>query len=444
MNSGSLKIEPFLDKTRIKNNTDNITFVINEPKFERNVLTLDRKYEKKCAYFTIMYVNNEYKMYYRASMLTLYKPGTKEKYINTDLLNNEYICLSTSKDGLSFDKKDYYLAGYNGSKKNNIIMRKSRYCHNFYPYYDRSSKMYYAITGTHWNTQGLYLFKSNDGVSWTQDKLLLTESHLTRFWKHNNHFDTCNCLVYFKNQYRIYFRDNKKTRGIQFSTTDFTQSSPGTHVEIIDNVNYSNFKERQVYTPGIFNYDDTDYLLGVPSVCPLNSTDTMKKTASVLMTSTNGVNFNILTNKMFNKGGIRYPNYSMMANGMVPSLDNKKMYIYVQNDVFSLKGDTYISCFSFEKDRIQSIVCNSHGSMTTKIINLRNDTLFINFETFTNGYLKIKLLNREGGEVNNTNNMSGNHLNFKVSWNVRKFVAGKYFILFEMYNCKLYSIYYKK
>ena len=71
-------IEPFLDRNIIEFKSDNIYFEINEPKFEKVILKLDRDYEKQNGYFTILYLNNEYKLYYRACPFSYYKDKKKK------------------------------------------------------------------------------------------------------------------------------------------------------------------------------------------------------------------------------------------------------------------------------------------------------------------------------------------------------------------------------
>lgn len=99
-------VEPFLDRNIVKDKSDNILFEINKPKFEKNILKLDRDYEKQSAYFTILYVNNEYKLYYRACPLGYYKDEEKKIcYSTPELAPHEYFCLATSNNGLYFEKK---------------------------------------------------------------------------------------------------------------------------------------------------------------------------------------------------------------------------------------------------------------------------------------------------------------------------------------------------
>jgi hypothetical protein len=68
-----MKIELFLDKNIVKEKTLNIIFEINKPIFEGIVLKLDREYEITNGYFTILYVNNEYKLYYKSCPYNFYK-----------------------------------------------------------------------------------------------------------------------------------------------------------------------------------------------------------------------------------------------------------------------------------------------------------------------------------------------------------------------------------
>ena len=81
-----MKIEPFLDKNIIKEKTLNIIFEINKPIFEGIVLKLDKEYEITNGYFTILYIDNEYKLYYRSCPYDYYKNKDNKTYYSTEEL----------------------------------------------------------------------------------------------------------------------------------------------------------------------------------------------------------------------------------------------------------------------------------------------------------------------------------------------------------------------
>jgi hypothetical protein len=140
-----MKIEPFLYRNIIKKKSENIIFELNKPKFEKIVLKLDKYYEKTNGYFTILNINNEYKLYYRSCSYNYYNdPINKTYYSTEELAHHEYLCLATSSDGLTFERNNYSL---DNNISNNII-KKDLFCHNFYPYYDKKNNKYLALSGT--------------------------------------------------------------------------------------------------------------------------------------------------------------------------------------------------------------------------------------------------------------------------------------------------------
>jgi hypothetical protein len=427
-----MKIEPFLNRNIIIEKSDNIYFEIIKPKFEKIVLYLDKDYERTNGYFTILFVNNEYKLYYKSCPYNYYQDYVNKIYYSTpELANHEYICLAISSDGLHFEKKNYNIIEYNNSSDNNII-KHDLFCHNFYPFYDKKNNQYLGISGTGLYNNGLHLFKSNNGIDWIYIKQILNVSHLIPGWTHENHFDTHNSILYNEEDdyYYIYIRDNKyKQRFVQFSKTkDFN------HFIKCNNIDILNHNHLMIYTPGIFKYENTNYFLGIPTIGGINYDD---KNNSTLMVSSDGIHFDILTKELFEVNN----NDNMNINSIVLSPDNEKMYIYTHNDI-TKSGNQNISCHSFEKNRIQKIICNGNGFIKTNLIHL-NNKLIINYKTFNEGYLIIKLLNINGQIIYDTCNMYGNYYNYEVIWNHNEQIySDNYYIQFYMYNCNLYSFSY--
>lgn len=424
-----MKIEPFLDRNIIKKKSKNIIFEINKPKLEKNVLKLDRDYETSSGYITMLYINNEYKLYYKACPYNYYKDKENKTYYNTEeLAEHEYFCLATSNDGLNFEKKNYNIINYNNSSDNNII-KHDLFCHNFYPFYDKKNDKYLAISGTMFYGNGIHLFESYDGITWCHIKKIIDESYLISGWLHSNHFDSHNCIVYNEKDdyYYIYIRDNKHNqRFVQYTKTkDFNEFTKCENINIYDN------NDMVLYTPGLFKYENSNYFLGIPTVQGKSYDD---KNNSTLIVSSDGINFNILTTELFE---ISNEN-TMNINSIVPSLDNTKMYIYSH---CNLTGNQYISCHSFEKNRMQKIVCNENGYIKTDLIKLYNK-LYINYDIFNNGYINIKLIDINKNIVLDTINYYESNYELEIELNNKIIEYDSYYINFNMYNCVLYSFSY--
>jgi len=431
-----MKVEPFLYKNIIKNKSENIIIELNKPKFEKIVLNLDQDYEKTNGYFTILHINNEYKLYYRGCSFNYYADPINKTYYTTETLADyEWLCLATSKDGLNFEKNNY-----NNFFENNII-KKDLFCHNFYPYYDTKNNKYLGISGTNIFNNGLHLFESKDGINWIYIKKILDENNILPGWSHHNHFDSHNCIDYNDkdNYYYIYFRDNKHTnRFVQFTkTTDFNEFTCSQNINIINNNN-----NLVLYTPGIFKYENSNYFLAIPTIMGLSYDE---KNNSTLMISEDGVNFDILTRELFDNNNTNVDiDESLIisknnVNSIVPSLDNTKMYIYTHN---ILEKNSYISCHSFEKNRINKIICNEHGYIETELIKLTNK-IIVNYETFNEGYFNILLINSNNEVIYNSIKYDGSSYELNIDMTEQQFIKlDFYYIKFEMYNCILYSFSY--
>ncbi len=268
-----------------------------------------------------------------------------------------------------------------------------------------------------------------DGINWNQIKKILDESYLLRGWAHPNHFDTHNCIVYNEKEdnYFIYVRDNKpEKRFVQYSITkDFNEFTKCNSININDN------NDMLLYTPGVFKYENSDYYLSIPSV---NGSSYDIKSNSTLMVSKDGINFDILTKELFNNN-----ESSMNINSIVPSPDNLKMYIYCHSSIIE---NGYVSCHSFEKDRIQKIVCNGYGFVKTDLIKLYSK-LYINYSTFDEGFINIQIIDTNKNILLDSIKVSNNSYFHEVIWNNGNIITpGNYYIQINMYNCNFYSFSY--
>jgi hypothetical protein len=431
-------IEPFLLKDIILENSLNIFFEINKPNFEKVVFTLDNSHEITSAYFTILYVNNEYRMYYRSSSTPLFKNRDTREFFNTDeISNNEYLCLATSEDGLHFERENYNLVNFMKSSNNNILMHNTC-CHNFFPYYDKKNNKLIAISGTQIYNGGLHLFESNDGITWSHVKKIIDESNILPNFTHQNHFDSHNSITYNEKEdvYYIYVRHNYSNRFVQFTKTkDFNEF---TKCELI---NIYNNNDMIIYTPGIFKYENSNYFIGIPTFVQDRNNDFYSKTNSKLLVSKDNINFSVVTNELFDNKIIDSKTLCKFSiNSIVPSKDNSKMYIYTHN---VLEEFSCITCHSFEMNRMHKIICNDTGFIKTILISLTNK-LRINFDVLNEGYIYVELININDEIVYTTNKFyeSCNELDTQISFDTIV-KQDNYYIKFNMYNCILYSFSYE-
>ena len=404
-------VEPFFDEDIIIEKSDNIIFDINKPSFEKIVLKSDRLFEGEgTGYFTILYVNNEYRFYYRGL------PYKNAKNYSTEALQPfENICLAISSDGLNFNNKQ--------------SLFKNDLCHNFSPIYLENNNKFLAISGTKVYNHGLWLISSENGIIWNLIKILLTEKNLIPNWTHGNHFDSLNCIVYNNKEqaFYIYFRHNDRSRRqVQYTTTkDFNNFTPTKLLPLLN--------DKQVYAPGIFKYFNSNYIISIPTIANPNNTE--QKNCNNLFISNDFINFKKLDNNLFDD------RHKMNVNGIVPSKDKTKMYIYTHINPTEI--DNHIECYSYPMHRIHKIICKEDGFIKIKPINLSNKNISVNFETFENGSIIVEIYDKDNNLILKSNKNIGNELNYIIKWDLdNEIIIDDYYIKFILNNVNLYSFTY--
>lgn len=404
---------------------NNLNFIYKDCKHEKDVLFYDKEYDGCLnAYYRIMKLGDKYKMYYRAG--------------NSDDLNmshenaREYqlLCIGESDDGVNFIKSSLNLYNYNNNNSNNIIM-KNNFCHNFFPYFDPNTKSLIAITGTKFDVDGIWLFNSIDSYNWEQKHKLLDTEHLIPDYTHPNHFDSFNIILFNNkdNLYYIYLRNNNK----QYRKVQYTTSTDLKNFSKCQEVFVSNFNN-DIYASGITLYPNTNYLIGLSTT---NNQSNFYK-YGILIISEDGINFEMIKDNIFN---LDYSNFCVYD--IVKSNDENKFYLYCHN-VNNLK-DGYVSCYSYEINRIGCLYTDNLGSFNTKNINLINTNIYINFNTNLNGYIKVELYNCENNLIDYSNIITGNYYNYKIDWiNKIEIVKNKYYLKYIILNSEIYSYSYEK
>ena len=436
-------VEPFLDIDIIKEKSDNINIIFNKPTREKIVLSNTKEYEGECnGYYTILY-DFEYKLYYRAVNHNVFKNAEKtEYYTSADLQPYECFCLATSKDGLNFEKNDLYTYTYKESTSNNIL-KFDNFCHNFFPYYVKDKNIYYGLSGTEVYNNGLYLFESYNGINWDIKKKIMEEKDLIPNWKHINHFDSLSNIVYNKNDnyYYIYVRDNKESyRFVQYiKTNNFVEFTSSQNIIIDNNENI------EIYSSNIYNYPNSNYFISTPTTRynrPHGNScyyfNDIKK-SYYMMISKNGHNWKIITDNIFDDSE---NNETFSVNGIIPSIDNKKLYIY-NHENYSTNNNNIV-CYSFEYNRLMSIYCETDGYILTNPIYLSSYIININCHTKENGYIVIYLIDENNNIVIVSNEIYNSDINYFINWlsPIDNFKKGYYNIKFKLINSYLFSFSY--
>jgi len=421
-------VEPFLCAEIIIEKSENIKYNINKPKFEQIVLKSDQPYEGEAdSYYTIIYVNNEYRLYYRGNSYKNIKNIKDVNKITETIQPYECVCLAISKDGLNFNKKQ--------------SLFKNKFCHNFSPLYLEEKKSYIAISGTEFFNNGIFLLSSLNGLEWKTEKKIIDKNNILPGYHHRNHYDSLNCIVYNNKDksYYIYYRHNSEgLRQVQYTITkDFNNFTKTKLLKLLDNT--------AIYTPGIFKYFNSNYLIALPTIAykklnlinkswPLNSIN-HDKNCNNLFISNDYTNFKKIESQLFDD------TYKFNVNGIVPSIDNTKMYIYIHNNTGSI--DNHVACYSYSMHRMHQIISKENGFIKTKLINLLNKNISINFETYENGHIIVEIYDKNNNLILQSLKNNGNELNYKINWESDNvIIRDDYYIKFILNNACLYSFIY--
>tara|TARA_A100001015_G_scaffold319142_1_gene441147 strand:- start:1533 stop:3731 length:2199 start_codon:yes stop_codon:yes gene_type:complete len=418
--------------------------IINIPsKFQFEKVILSNNYQKKIYegecnnYYKILKVDNKYKLYYRA-LNNSYLVNKKLNSIINPCHDKECFCIAESIDGLNFEKIII--------NRNNII-KKGNFCHNFFPNYVNDK--YIGISGTESQNSGLYLFESDDGIKWDEGKKIITKDLILNYYKHKNHFDSHNSINYNKldNFYYIHlrhnnFNDNRMTQLLK--TKDFKTFLPSKLININYNYNYN------IYNLNVSKTDEYNYFISIPNyasnhnILDINNKriNIKKKEIKNLLISKDGVNFIEFIPKI-NLKNINKNCEICPVNGFVKSLDNKKLYFYIQNNVYEKNHE--IQCYSIPYNRFNGFFSNNYGFIKSNKLNLLNYEIELNFKTISKkSFIIVELLDEYNKRINISKIIKGNSFNKNIEWFYQEFKElDNYYLKFHLYNSIIYSFKYK-
>ena len=427
----------FNDKDYLKSKIINIPCTF---KFEKIVLSNDYQkkiYEGECNnYYKILKVDEKYKLYYRA-LNNSYLVNNKFNSTINPCHEKECFCIAESIDGLNFEKIII--------NRNNIV-KKGDYCHNFFPNYINNK--YIGLSGIELQNKGLYLFESEDGIQWNNKKKIISEDSILKYIKHKNHFDSHNSINFNKldNFYYIHvrhnnFNDKRMTQLIK--TKDFKTFLPSKLVNINYKYNYD------IYNFNVSKIDDYNSFIAFPNYA-INERikdidDKMinikKKYVKNLLVSNDGIHFNdFILNINFKN--INKKSEISPVNGFVKSKDKKKIYFYIQNNLYQKNHE--VQCYSIPFNRFIGNFSIKYGFIKTNLINLYNYDISINYKVITKkSFIIVELLNSENKRINISKIIKGKSLNKKVKWFYNnKNEINNCYIVFHLYNSIIYSFNY--
>ena len=158
----------------------------------------------------------------------------------------------------------------------------------------------------------------------------------------------------------------------------------------------------------------------------------------MLLYSLDGEKWTILDENFFN---INDNLYTITSN-IVESFDNTELYFYL--DINTDFKNHHIDCYSIKKDRICEIICKENGYIETKLIELNNDNIYVNFETFNNGWLELDIIDKNKKQILKSKRLNGNKIYEKIEWDISNiiFKKDKYYLKFTLFNSSLFSFKY--
>ena len=440
-----MKIEdPFFIDSKIEKSN----IIINQQKFNFEKIILSNNYQIKKYegesnnYCKIIKMNNNYNLYYRASNNPYL---INNKFNNNYDYNQENLCIAQSKDGLYFEKTKL--------TKNNII-KKQDFCHNFFPNFINNH--YIALSGTKLNNDGLFLFDSTDGYKWKNQKKILDSNNILQYYKHKNHFDTHNSIIY-NNQnkfYYIHIRHNHcdDTRKVQcIKSYDLKTLLDPELISINHEYNY------EIYNLNVDKLNNYDYFISIPNYAKSKNIKNQEnkdfmvkhKFVNDILISKDGINFETFLSNI-ELSNISTNSQVCPVHGFIPSPNQKKLYFYFQNNVHQENHE--VQCYSLSYNRFNEYKAIKYGYIKTQLLNIKNYNIEINFKTdkkIKQSYIIVELLDINNNRIKISKITKGNLFNKKVEWfeypdSPQTSTINQCYIKFHLINASIYSYSYIK
>ena len=419
--SGSRR-ELFVDDHLIER-LDTARLALHHPQPREVVLRFDQPWEGLYSgYETILRDGDVFRFYYR---------GMPEARHTLDV---EVTCVAESRDGIRWTKPKLGIYEVRGTKENNVVLARSRGCHNLAPFVDTNpavpaEQRYKALGGT--GKPGLLAFVSPDGLRWTQlqDKPVITKG---AFDSQNNAF-----WSEAEGQYVCYFRVFRGgTRWIARTTSkDFV-----TWTEPVD-LGLDGKPRQHLYTNQIHPYVRAPHLyLGLPTrffpgrrvvtedEARRIDTPTQWKYANdctdiVLVSTRGGAELRRTFMEAFIRPGLDLRNWTSRANyaarGIVQTGDSE-LSLYVKHNAgyptihvrrYTLRVDGFVSVRG----------PYAGGELLTKPLRFAGNRLLLNYSTSAAGSLRVEVQTPDGKPVegfalSDCPEIIGDRIDHAVSW----------------------------
>lgn len=417
----------FVDR-RLIDRMDNLRFAVHTPVPKEVVFKFDAPYEGPMSgYVTVFHDGEKFRLYYRAGGETTF----------------EYTALATSRDGIHWERPEFGLIEYQGSKRNNLIYRGRRKAywesHNFTPFLDTNpaalpAEKYKAVAlGKHTRADGetvkaLVILASPDGIHWQrmQEEAVITEgsfdSQNTAFWDGT------------RKEYVCYLRDGRETpegnRVRSIKRTTSTDFRIWTKPEWLD---FGKTPIEQFYVNNISPYfrEPTLYLGFPMRFVPQRKTIGAEGRTvdgvsdAVLISSHDGFHFDRTFMEAFLRPGPDARNWGNAHGNMTPawglvSTGPDEISIYWAEhygDVPQLRRGT------IRVDGFASLQAPyAGGEFITPPVRFQGNSLLLNYSTSAVGSVRVEVQDSAGRPVpgyalDDCREIYGDEIERRVSWN---------------------------
>ena len=392
--------------------------------------------------------------------------------------DHQFTCVAVSNDyGNSFTRPELSLYKFNNKNEcTNIVLKEYYSNHNFSVFYDslnlisknkELNNIIYGIGGTHnsdknntefqiinyvWpndkkyllnphidnkkRSNGLYLYKSDDGLKWDlcKNNPIYHGLYQSKDVKLGMvAFDTLPKIIPNYNKYILYTRANTSldVRAIIYSETeDFVSWSSPQFINIMPSFNYN---EDNMYFLGIFNYPNTTGFIAFPPFFKTRQPGRITYYACTkILYSNDGRNW-ITLNHIFE----RIERYKYDIAGFIEALDGKECYIFFHENVY--KSNNNITRYRIRKDGFTSIY-GKNGFFVIKVPVLPN--YFINYKTEEDGYLEVELLDNSRNIIQEKIRLDSDEISGIISCKMNQIQYNDIYIKIHLYDGHIYSITY--
>lgn len=436
------RIELMTD-TYLLDTVEGLQFRYQTPKCVQKVLSFDQPWEKPGSLGNVVFDDaGQIKLYYRGF------PGMDR----SDIDDNQTTCLAVSEDGLYFTKVPINEIAFDGIKENNIV-RRDVYCHNFMIFKDsnpdcKPDERYKALAGTVYQG-GLHAFASPDGIHW---HALAEEPVLT-----DGLFDSMN-VTFYDNRDGVYRSFSRYFTG---TWTFNGVTEPG--LRAIQSSKSKDFLHWEKPVPHIYTWSDgpgptehlyTNATTPIPGAehillsIPMRFCDERQAVAqhpeagvsdAILMTSRDGIHWDRSVKDAWLSGDLCEREWTQRGfitlGGII--VHGNEFYFYVEKHY--MWDDCGIWAYSVPKYRLMSLYADGDGGfLETKPLHFESDSISLNYATSAYGYIRVTVRDTEGNTVYRSDTIYGNELSRTLTVKGLAGTNGTLFI--EMKEAHLYAI----